>query len=237
MDCIFERLEVRDVPITLQGGEPGLHPDFIEIVQQVSRIHPVDILTNLAFDLDTFVRQVDPAALNRPAPYAPIRVSYHPEQFTLPDLLERVEILVSAGFRVGLYGVLHPDYEAVILEAQRQCIERGLDFRTKPFLGWHQGRLYGEYACPEACAGAPYKTCECAPSELLIAPDGSIHRCHYFLYCQKTALAQIGDPQIILPDDYLACPWLGACNPCDVKIKNNRFQQFGHIAARIRNIH
>jgi hypothetical protein len=232
----FRRLQTRDIPITLQGGEPGMHPDFISIVTQTLETHQVDILTNLAFDLDAFIRAVDPDRINRDAPYAPIRVSYHPSQYSLQTISRRVLKLMNAGFRVGLYAVLHPEQLDLIDHAQTYCETEGIDFRTKPFLGWHNGRLYGDYAFLEACAGGPPKHCECAPSELLAAPDGAIHRCHYFCYNRKPPLCRISDPAINLTDNFLPCDHFGLCNPCDVKVKNNRFQQFGHVTARIRNV-
>ncbi len=232
----FERIEARDVPVTLQGGEPGLHPDFLDIVERTSCTHGVDILTNLAFDLKAFVRRIDPERLNREAPYAPIRVSYHPEQFSLREIVERVQFIRSAGFRVGLYGVLHPVQLTAIEHARRVCEDLGIDFRTKPFLGWYDGKLYGRYALADACAGGAPRRCECAPSELLIAPDGAIHRCHHYLYEQLEPLQHVTEPTVTLSDDYLPCGRFGHCNPCDVKVKNNRFQQFGHVSMRIRNL-
>lgn len=234
--AFFDKLETRNVPITLQGGEPGLHPDFIELVSELSRTRPVDILTNLAFNLKAFIERVDPARLNREAPYAPIRISYHPRQFTLQMVVRRALTLRNAGFRVGIYGVTHPDQLEDIEEARKICADLGLDFRTKPFLGRHEGRLYGDYAFPGACDGQPSHVCECAPSELLLAPDGSIHRCHHHLYEKLPPLARISGPRIALSDKFKPCSYYGACNPCDIKVKNNRFQQFGHVSARIRNL-
>jgi hypothetical protein len=196
----------------------------------------VDILTNLAFDLREFCREINPWFMNRKAPYAPIRVSYHPEQFTLQDIIKKVRYLMDAGFRVGLYGILHPDQTTAMEHAQAVCSDLGIDFRTKPFLGWHEGRLYGEYAYPDACNGRNNRYCECATSELLAAPDGSIHRCHYFLYNRRPHPAHINDANLVLEDNYVPCSFFGQCNPCDIKVKNNRFQQFGHVATRIRNI-
>lgn len=232
----FRRLPANDVPITLQGGEPGLHPDFFSLVRETLEFHSVDILTNLAFDLDRFIAEIDPVRINRPAPYAPIRVSYHPDQFSLPLIIGKVLRLMNAGFRVGLYGVTHPAQAGLIDEAARTCRDVGIDFRIKPFLGRYNGALYGQYTHPEACAGGVSRTCECAPSELLIAPDGSIHRCHTYCYNRLEPLASIYDAHITLTDDFKACRLFGRCNPCDIKVKNNRFQQFGHVATRIRCI-
>jgi hypothetical protein len=232
----FEQLDARDVPVTLQGGEPGLHPDFRTIVREVSAFQFVDILTNLAFDLRAFVREISPEMINREAPYAPIRASYHPEQFSLKTIVERVLFLQKEGFRVGLYGVQHPEQMKEVEYAAARCADLGIDFRTKPFLGWHEGKLHGAFAHPEACAGGRPRRCECAPSELLIAPDGAIHRCHQFLYEKAHPLGHISDTSPCMTETHLACDQFGRCNPCDVKVKNNRFQQFGHVAARIRNI-
>jgi hypothetical protein len=234
----FQRLQARDVPITLQGGEPGLHPDFLAIVKALAPRRRLDILTNLAFDLEAFVASISPSLLNRPSPYAPIRVSYHPEQFSLSEIVERILFLQDAGFRVGLYGIEYPDPKHVQLlaEARDVCLSHGIDFRTKPYLGWHEGALHGDYAYPGACDGKAGRWCECAPSELLIAPDGAIHRCHSFLYERRRSRGMITDTEPVLTEEHLACSQFGRCNPCDVKVKNNRYQQFGHIAARIRNI-
>ena len=232
----IERLQTRTIPVTLQGGEPGMHPDFIEIVAEISRFHPIDILSNLAFDLNAFIRRVDPARLNRPAPYAPIRASYHPEQFTLETIVKRALALQEAGFRVGLYGVLHPDQKDEIMRAYQVCADLGIDFRTKPFLGIHQGLMHGEIAYSGACEGNPTHRCECAPSELLIAPDGAIHRCHHDLYNACTPVADIFECAPALSSAFRPCASFGSCNPCDVKVKNNRFQQFGHVSVRIRGI-
>lgn len=232
----FERLHPRTVPITLQGGEPGMHPDFLEIVSELCSFHAIDILTNLAFDLKAFISRVDPARINRSAPYAPIRVSYHPEQFTLETIVKRVLMLQDAGFRVGLYGVLHPEQKDEIMRAHQVCTDLGIDFRTKAFLGVHQGRMHGEIAYPGACEGRPTHCCECAPSELLIAPDGAIHRCHHDLYNSCTPVTDVFESTPALNNGFRPCDRFGACNPCDVKIKNNRFQQFGHVSVNIRNL-
>jgi hypothetical protein len=231
----FQRLET-NAPITLQGGEPGSHPDFISIVRETLRFHSVDILTNLTFDLDEFIAEIDPRQINREAPYAPIRVSYHPEQFSLETILGRVLKLQNAGFRVGLYGVEHPDQLEANREAANVCEQHRIDFRLKPFLGWHDGVLHGTFCEPDGLSGQVVGRCECAPSELLIAPDGSIHRCHHYIYNRKKSLGQISDSTLTLSDDFLLCDCFGLCNPCDLKFKNNRFQQFGHVAMKLRNI-
>jgi MoaA/NifB/PqqE/SkfB family radical SAM enzyme len=229
----FNTLEHADVPITLQGGEPGVHPDFIEIVRETAQLRPVDILTNLAFDLREFVHNIDPAWLNRDAPYAPIRASYHPEQFALVDIIERLQLLQMEGFRVGLYGVMHPENVTQMKHAEAVCTDLGIDFRTKPFLGWYEGKLYGDFAYPDACSLSTARECQCQPSELLIAPDGEIYPCHHHLYSEADSRGNIINTQDAISSEARACQHFGHCNPCDVKIKNNRLQHFGHVSVKV----
>ncbi len=230
----LRRLRTRDVPVTFQGGEPGCHPEFIGLVRDTLRLHPVDILTNLAFDIDEFARQVPAQAINRDAPYAPIRVSYHPEQFTLEHILERVLMMQQYGYRIGLYGIDHPAHAYAMVRAAAICRESGVDFRMKSFLGQHNGRTYGELAYPDACWQSQAGTCECTPSELLIAPDGGIFPCHHHLYSRIGEISRVTQRHVALTELPQPCNSFGHCNPCDIKVKNNRFQQHGHVSVQIR---
>ena len=130
------------VPVTLQGGEPSVHPDFYDIINNLPDRIRLDILTNLSFDVEQMIARVDPRRLVREAPYASIRVSYHPSEVQLDDLLAKTQRLLEAGFSVvGVYGVLHPGQADHILEAQARAQNMGIDFRTKEFLGYANGKL------------------------------------------------------------------------------------------------
>jgi len=186
--------------------------------------------------MDRFIAEVDPEKMNRPAPYAPIRVSYHPTEFDIVEITERILTMQNAGFRVGIYGIDHPDQVKLNDAADKLCKSLKIDFRRKPFLGWHEGKLYGRYTEPQGLTGRAIGSCQCAPSELLIAPDGSIHRCHHYAYTKGEPLGNIADENLTLTEQCLPCSNFGLCNPCDIKVKNNRFQQFGHVAVKIRDI-
>jgi len=102
----------------------------------------MDLMTNMMFDVDRFIKNVPVWRFTREAPYAAIRVSYHPGQNNIDDLIAKAFRLQEAGFRIGLYGIEHPDTEIRkhILEVQERCLELGLDFRLKEFLGEHDGK-------------------------------------------------------------------------------------------------
>ena len=123
------------LPITLQGGEPSVHPDFIEIINNVKPELNIDILTNLSFSAKEFIRKVDPSRLNRSAPYPNIRVSYHPQYSNLKSLIKKTLQMQDAGFSIGIHGILHPELMDAVLDAQKKCHDLGIDFRTKEFLG------------------------------------------------------------------------------------------------------
>jgi len=221
------------VPVTLQGGEPSCHPDFYDIINGVAERIRLDILTNLSFDVEEMIRRVDPQRLRRPAPYASIRVSYHPGQSDLETLLHKTHRMIEAGFAIGVYGVMHPAQAQHILAVQERALAEGIDFRTKEFLGYAEGKLFGQYKYSDACTMTGKRVVRCKTSELLIAADGGIHQCHYFLYEQKQSIGHLLDPAFAMRGMYHPCDCYGYCNPCDIKVKTNRLQQFGHTSVDI----
>ncbi len=225
---------VSSLPISLQGGEPSLHKDFIYILNNIKPELNIDILTNLQFDADEFIRKVDPERIKRGSPYASIRVSYHPEVMELNPLAEKVLKLQDAGFSIGIWGVMHPAQEASILEAQKYCRGLKIDFRLKEFLGNYNGRMYGTYRYEGACDKKFAKTVLCRTTELIVGSDGSVYRCHSDLYEGRTPVGNITDPEFRIEDVFRICNVFGHCNPCDIKVKTNRFQEFGHTSVEIK---
>jgi len=230
----------QDLPLTLQGGEPTLHPGFYRFVNEVKPEIKMDLMTNLMFDVDDFINNVPVERFSREAPYAAIRASYHPGQNSIDDLIAKTEKLQNAGFRVGIYGIEHPDsaIRSHILEIQGQCVRLGIDFRLKEFLGRHNGITYGTFKYADCVGAQSVKSCECRTTELLVDPAGFVYKCHADLYNGRNALAHILDESFNAAklDEFRECACYGTCNPCDVKLKTNRFQIFGHTSVEIRNI-
>jgi len=235
------RLALRDdLPLTLQGGEPTLYKGFYTIVNEAKKEIKMDLLTNMMFDVDEFIRQVPLWRFTREAPYAPIRVSFHPGQNDIDDLISKTKRLQSAGFRVGIYGIEHPDksiYKEIIAAKQR-CEQRGIDFRLKEFLGQWNGMLHGTLKYEDSVDGSEIKRCLCRTSELIVDPGGYVFRCHADLYSGREPIGHILDEGFTERqlDIFRPCDFYGRCNPCDVKITTNRFQQYGHTSVEIRNI-
>ena len=223
-----------DLPVSLQGGEPSLHPDLVHIVNNIRHDLNIDLLTNLQFDVDEFMKKVHPDRIKRKSPYASIRVSYHPETMKLEPLVEKVLKLQKAGYSIGIWGVMHPKQEQEVLKAQEYCKSLGIDFRTKEFLGEYDGGMHGTYKFPGACDRKFIKKVLCRTSELIVGPAGKIYRCHSDLYEGRAAIGHILDPEFKISNEFIPCDVFGHCNPCDVKVKTNRFQIFGHTSVDIR---
>ncbi|MBI4308702.1 MAG: radical SAM protein [Candidatus Omnitrophica bacterium] len=226
-----------DVPLTLQGGEPTVHKHFYSIMQGIKPELTIDLLTNLEVDADEFMRHIPSGRIKREAPYASIRVSYHRGQQDPMVLLRRVRYFLDKGYHVGVWAVDHPEYMEETRQVQAQAQSMGIDFRLKEFLGPYNGRNYGTMRYPEAMNAKMLRDCDCRTTEFLIDPAGSIFRCHSDLYANRFAIGHILDPKPpALLGQWMPCSVYGKCNSCDIKVKNNRFQEYGHSSVEIRAV-
>jgi hypothetical protein len=235
------RLIMRDdLPLTLQGGEPTLFGGFYRFVNEVSPALKMDLMSNMMFDVDEFISNVPVWRFTREAPYASIRVSYHPGQNDIDMLIAKAMKMQDAGFRVGLYAIEHPDVSVRrhILEAQQRCQKLGLDFRFKEFLGVFNGIMHGSFLYPGSVDQGKTKSSSCRTTEIIVDPTGYVYKCHADLYNARNPIAHILDEDFSEEkiDEFRDCDSFGTCNPCDVKVKTNRFQVYGHTSVEIRNI-
>lgn len=231
----LNNLETRpDLPVTIQGGEPTLHKDFYYIINNIKPEIPLDLLTNIKFDVDEFIRKVSKERIKRAAPYASIRVSYHPEVMDLEETFRKVLKLMEKGYHVGIWSLLYTTLEDKVFAARERALKLGIDFRFKEYLGYNEGVLHGNYKYPGALDKEHLKKVECRTTELLIGPTGSVFRCHSDLYAQRKPVSALTDKAFNIEDIYRSCEVFGLCNPCDVKVKTNRFQEFGHTSVDIR---
>lgn len=224
-----------DLPLTLQGGEPTLHKDFYSLVYNLY-IHGqyLDLLTNFDVNIDKWLAKIAPRFFSRPSPYPSIRVSYHPGQSPLLGLLYRVYRASKSGMSIGIWAVDHPAHRLEIRLVRRLARLLGIDYRLKEFLGWYDHAFYGEYKYEDAISH-PAKSVLCKSNELLIAPDGYIHRCHADLYANRNPIGHILDSKLPEIGKWRPCDCCGDCSPCDVKLKTNRHQVSGYCSVEIQD--
>ena len=216
-----------DFPLTLCGGEPTLHKDFYEIAYQLHKLGKhLDLLTNGTFDVEDFIDNVSPDTFKREAPYASIRFSLHATTNT-KKLLKVVSRLHDLKYSVGVWGLDRPDLRSFNINVASECRLLGIDYREKEYLD----ETHGTYKYPRHMTGE-IKECFCMPSELLIAPDGLVYRCHRDLYGSKGAYDHI--LHSIKPMEGFEKCWWPKCNPCDQKIKTDRNQIGGWTSVEIK---
>jgi len=222
----LSRIQTReDLPITLQGGEPTIHKDFYRIARGI-HLQKKDLLTNGIFDFGKFTTWIHPDSFKREnSPYASIRFSYH-KSIDARSLAQKVFELQKLNYSVGIWGLSCNDNS----EMRSICYGFGIDYREKEYLD----ETHGEYKYPDAILKKERKHVKCKPSEMLIAPDGSIYRCHSDLYSGRNQQGHILDKNVELATDFISCDNYGYCNPCDVKLKTNRFQEMGHTSVEIK---
>ena len=120
---------------------------------------------------------------------------------------------------------------------KRICSIYNIDFRMKEFLGWNGERFCGTMKYTDACSGlAVGKAVKCKTTEMLIGPSGFIYKCHRDLYAGGTPIGHILSEEPLQLDIWRRCEYFGECNPCDIKVKTNRFQEYGHTSVEIGEI-
>lgn len=233
----INRIETRsDLPVTLQGGEPTIHKDFYRIINGIRPDIPIDLLTNLEISAEQFSREIPANRLKRKAPYASIRVSYHHGQSNFEEQTSKVKYLLNKGYHIGIWEVDHPAYHQDVLKRQKIAKDMGIDYRLKEFLGPYRGKNYGTMRYEQAVNAEKLRDCECKTSELLIDSGGNIFRCHSDLYANRSSIGHMLDNDLPKLGLWRPCSVYGRCNSCDIKVKNNRFQKFGHSSVRVRNV-
>jgi hypothetical protein len=94
--------------------------------------------------------------------------------------------------------------------------------------------MQGLLSYPDACSRKSGQQVSCRTTELLIGPSGDVYRCHADLYEGRAAVGHILDPCLNIDPGFRKCDNFGYCNPCDVKLKTNRFQENGHTSVEIK---
>lgn len=233
----LNRIDYGNVPLTLGGGEPTLYKGFYELMDRLRPDIKIDLLSNLEFDIDEFISKTKPQRFNNcslPA-YKSIRVSYHAETMNNAALIKKVVKLQDQGYSIGIFGINHPLNLRSNMEMAEMACNNRIFFFIKDFLGEYDGRMFGFFNYPDALDGK-LKNARCRTRELLIGPEGKIYRCHRDLYLSDMdcAVGDITDQNLKLQDIFRPCINFGNCNPCDVKIKTNRFLQMGHCSVEIQ---
>lgn len=231
----LNRIDFGDVPLTLGGGEPTLHEGFFDLLDALRPDIQIDLLTNLTFNIDEFIARTSPSRFRKfdTPSYRSIRTSFHVDRILPHGLVNGVRQLQDVGYSVGIFGLNHPDNTEANMLMSELARESQVYFFIKEFLGRHNGRLFGNFKYPDALNGRRQNV-DCRTKELLIAPDGNVYRCHRDLYRAEGEIGNITSPDFTIESKFRPCSNYGTCNPCDVKLKTNRFLKMGTCAIEVK---
>jgi hypothetical protein len=224
-----------NVPLTFNGGDPFLHPDFYTIVNGLNDSLKIDLLTTLPIDAVEFMENLNPTKFTRDLPYSAIRVTYHPEVMELDTTIDKVRAIKKAGFDIMINLVDHPHLKPRTDLLKDRILKSGISCVIKPFLGYQDDILYGQFQYVDACSRRFRRNVQCKTSVMLIDPVGNIYRCHRDLFSgnPKGLLGNIFKDDFDLINRYRGCDNFGHCHPCDVQTKYDRFGNWNYVTADI----
>ncbi len=121
--------------IRLDGGEPSIYPSFTELVAGLSKLHLLQINTNLSFDVEEFAGKVSSDRVR-------IDASLHPEYVTPEDFQRKISTLKKYNFKIVVSIVGYPPFLDKIEEYKKPFDGMGVAFIILPFYGEYNGKTY-----------------------------------------------------------------------------------------------
>lgn len=125
----------------ITGGEPFIHPGFVDLCEQLAREHYLSVNSNLSHrSVGDFAARIDPARVHY------INAALHPDERgkkgELDDFISRVHQLRSHGFHVLASVVMTPAIVYGFSEMEKYFESQGVFLLPKVLRGKYQGRSY-----------------------------------------------------------------------------------------------
>jgi len=221
--------------LSLTGGEPTLHPDFVYILNNLDKDWRITVTSN--FTSPFFDGNAAGLKEIKKRPGLKFNGSFHFLYTPIEKFIENTLKVKKSGLFVHtLFIVGHPGHLEKIECYKKRLLEIHPIVKVQRFLGYCQEELYpqpteaydieyeqqdGIYNYQEYQEGFSQKQRQpiyCRMNKVLFAPNGDIYNCHYKLYTghkDKPGNLFADDVLIVVPGDYFLCHDYGFCNPCD----------------------
>ena len=121
--------------IMITGGEPSIYPNFIELVDELSRIHTIKVTSQLSGDMYTFARKINPDRVM-------LDMNFHPRESKLEPFIRKVLALKKNGFSGGVCYLAYPPQMDKIDYYRQKFEEKGINFALAAFWGNYNGKKY-----------------------------------------------------------------------------------------------
>ncbi len=127
--------------VHMTGGEPFLHPDFIDLCKGLTENHCISLNTNLSSQLvHAFCENVDPGRVS--FVHCSLHITERENQFLLSDFVEKVNALERSGFIVYVTQVMWPPIVGRFKNLFNFFETKGILIRPKIFRGNYRWRGY-----------------------------------------------------------------------------------------------
>ena len=123
--------------INISGGEPSLYPDFFEIVKEITQKHKAEIVTNLSFDIDKKIYDLNPERVR-------IAASFHPQYTDIESFVNKIKKVKQLDFVVTVNFVPWPPFFNKINYYKKVFDENSINVVLQPFIGIYNGKKYPE---------------------------------------------------------------------------------------------
>lgn len=191
---IWERIheDYGECEMVISGGEPFIYPDFMELMIHLSRIHIIEFCTNLFFDVEKIVKNIDPKRVR-------VGTSFHPEFVELEFFIKKINFLKDNGFETWVNFVPWPTFFPQIKDIKNVLQQNGIKIVLQPFIGQYEGRQYPQGYTEEEKkylgifndeaniktvdfkttdkSNRKSKLCRMGENYAFIHPDGEVERC------------------------------------------------------------
>ena len=152
--------------IMITGGEPSIYPNFIELVDELSRIHTIKVTSQLSGDMYTFARKINPDRVV-------LDINFHPLESKLEPFIKKVLALKKKGFSGGVCYLAYPPQMDKMDYYRQKFEEKGINFALAAFWGNYSGKKYPQAYTQEE-------------RELIVPFIGDPDRIKYHLEGKKT---------------------------------------------------
>jgi MoaA/NifB/PqqE/SkfB family radical SAM enzyme len=126
------------VAVQVTGGEPTINPRFFEVLKEISKMHHIEIQTNLSWAPSELIRNIPPQRVSR------MGASFHQEFDDIVIFLKKMCELKDAGYKVEITYVAYPPFLKDGEKYLGMANEAGIPFSVLSFQGEYQNKRYPE---------------------------------------------------------------------------------------------
>ena len=196
--------------IYMSGGEPGTYPNFCELVKKLSSIHIVDICTNLSWDIDKLIPEINSYNLK-------ISATFHPTFADFDTFLNKILKAKDYLSNSQIFYVAHHGQVKDMPQRSKILKQHGINLIPLPLRGnqvvlnTEEEKRIIEEVTPYSGEKKDYqlqnispegKLCRAGQEYAVLRADGKVDRCSQYT---GGSVGNILDKDFSLFDQPLSC--------------------------------